>query len=127
MFALAAWTVAILLLMVSLRVASKVKPSDFAMGESDRVPLRPRLAHRNYVNLLELPVLFYVVGMLGYVSGASLATLVPLAWTYVGLRVLHSLIHIGYNNVAHRALVFAASNIVLVVMWVFAWQALDRA
>ena len=98
MFALAAWTVAILLLMVSLRVASKVKPSDFALGESDRVPLRPRLAHRNYVNLLELPVLFYVVGALVYASGVSPGTLVPLAWTYFGLRILHSLIHIGYTT-----------------------------
>ena len=38
----------------------------------------------------------------------------------VGLRVLHSLIHLTYNHVIQRLLVFAASNFVLVALWVLA-------
>jgi hypothetical protein len=121
MFALAAWTLIVLLVMVGLRVASKLRPAEFALGESDRVPLRARLAHRNYQNLLELPLLFYVVCTLLVVSNGA-ATSVQWAWIFVGLRVAHSLVHIGYNNVIHRLLVFTASNFVLVKLWYDLWQ-----
>ena len=36
---------------------------------------------------------------------------------YVALRITHSLIHLSYNRVRHRMLVFAVSNVVLIVMW----------
>jgi len=53
-------------------------------------------------------------------------TAILLAWTYFGLRVLHSLIYLGYNKVLHRFLVFAASNVVLLIMWLLLLQALAR-
>lgn len=124
MFALAAWTIVVLLLMVGLRVASKLRPAEFALGESERVPLRARLAHRNYQNLLELPLLFYVVCVVLFAAKAP-ASLALWAWLFVILRMLHSLVHIGYNNVIHRLLVFAASNFVLLMLWYQAWRALQ--
>jgi hypothetical protein len=36
----------------------------------------------------------------------------------VGLRIVHTAIHLSYNNVAHRLIPFAASNVVLIAMWV---------
>ena len=41
-----------------------------------------------------------------------------MAWTYVGLRAVHSVIHVTYNNVMHRLSAFALSNIVLGLFWV---------
>ncbi len=123
MFALAAWTLIVLLVMVGLRVASKLRPAEFALGESDRVPLRARLAHRNYINLLELPLLFYVVCTLLYVTNAAPASVVQWAWIYCGLRMAHSFVHIGYNNVIHRLVVFTASNFVLIKLWYDVWRA----
>lgn len=41
-----------------------------------------------------------------------------LAWAYVALRVIHTLIHLTYNNVLHRLTAFAASNGVLGTLWV---------
>lgn len=41
--------------------AGKVGPEDFKYGESERVPGDVSLPNRNYMNLTELPVLFYVV------------------------------------------------------------------
>ena len=41
-----------------------------------------------------------------------------LAWTYVALRVAHSLIHLTTNNVMHRLTLFGISNVVLVTMWI---------
>ena len=41
-----------------------------------------------------------------------------LAWIYVGLRYLHAFIHIVYNQVMHRFLVYITSCLVLLAMWV---------
>ena len=45
-----------------------------------------------------------------------------LAWAYVGLRIAHSVVHLSYNHVIHRLVVFAASNLVLVILWMLAAQ-----
>ena len=40
-----------------------------------------------------------------------------LAWTYVGLRVLHSAIQLNGNRVRWRFNAFAASTAVLLAIW----------
>ena len=48
---------------------------------------------------------------------------VTLAWAYVGLRLLHSVIHLTYNRVLHRAAVLGLSNFVVVALLLrLAWQ-----
>jgi len=42
------------------------------------------------------------------------------AWAYVALRIVHSLIHLTYNQVLHRLAAFTLSNGALVVLWVLA-------
>ena len=107
--------------------AGQVKAEDFRYGESPRVPGSVALPNRNYMNLLELPVLFYVVCLMALVTASVTPVTLSLAWAYVGLRALHSAIHITYNNVRHRLLAFIASNLVLMAMWiaffVHAWLA----
>ena len=78
------------------------------------------------MNLLELPVLFYVVCLVFYVGAQPTPAAVWLAWAYVGLRALHSAVHLTYNHVLHRLYVFAASNAVLVALWVLAAARLVR-
>jgi hypothetical protein len=83
-FALAAWTFLILVLIAVRRVraglAGRVRPADFRFGESAGVPPDVSLPNRNYMNLLELPVLFYVVCVIVFVSGSPSALQVGLAW-----------------------------------------------
>lgn len=122
-FALAGWTGLILLLVAGQRLTAGVSPREFALGESAQVPERAVLVNRNYMNLLELPLLFYVACILGFAVPTSSTWLLPLAWAYVALRVAHSLIHILYNNVLHRFLVFATSNFVLLALWVVVGRA----
>ncbi len=98
--------------------AGQVGPEDFKLGESARVPGNVSIPNRNYMNLTELPVLFYAICLMFYVTARTDMTVVWLAWTFVALRVLHSIIHITYNNVFHRLSVFAISNFVLLAMWV---------
>jgi len=98
--------------------AGQVGAGDFRYGESPRVPGEVSIPNRNYMNLLELPILFYVVCVLNYITSPTVSGLtLALAWIYVALRVAHSLIHLTYNNVMHRLAAFAAGNFVLMAMW----------
>ena len=118
---LALFTLTILLLILMKRIRAavnkQVKIDDFKYGESDTVPVWVCLPNRNFMNLLEVPLLFYVVSIFIFITQHVDILFVYLAWAYVVLRVIHSAIHLGYNNVVHRALIFGLSNAVLVIMW----------
>jgi len=98
--------------------AGQATRDDFALGESPAVPPHVVLANRNYMNLLELPVLFYVACLMYYVTGRLDPAALYVAWTYVALRAVHSAIHISYNHVLHRVAAFAVSNFVLLAFWI---------
>ena len=121
MCALAAWTFAVLLLVpiARFRAAARgqVNAGDFRFGESARVPGAVSLPNRNFMNLLELPMLFYAVCVALYVTLSVDPVAVALAWLYFVLRVAHSLVHLTYNNVFHRLGFYAASAVVLALMW----------
>jgi hypothetical protein len=117
-FVLAAWTGLILVLVAARRMTAGVAPREYALGEPARLPPEVSLVNRNYMNLLEIPVLFYVICLVAYSAQAASPSILPLAWGYVGLRIVHSLIHITYNTVLHRFLAFVLSNVVLVALWV---------
>ena len=121
MVALATLTFAVLLLIPVRRFragfAGQIKDDDFKYGESERVPPEVCIPNRNMMNLLELPMLFYVACLTYLVIGQVNETALTLAWTYVGLRTVHSIIHVTYNRVRHRLVVFGLSNVVLVMFW----------
>jgi hypothetical protein len=117
-FVLATWTWLILLLIAARRLFAGVHPKEFELGESVNVPVKVSLPNRNYMNLLELPILFYVICLIVFTAQISTPYLLPLAWGYVALRVVHSLVHITYNSVLHRFVAFALSNFILVALWV---------
>jgi hypothetical protein len=98
--------------------AGQVKAADFEFGESPRVPGRVSLPNRSYMNLLELPVLFYIACLMFFVAGKVDGLVLAVAWTYVALRIVHAAIHLTYNRVMHRLIPFAASNFVLLGFWV---------
>lgn len=119
--ALVGWTLLVLLTIPFYRFkagfAGKITPRDFTYGESARVPDQTRIPNRHYMNLLEAPLLFYVVCVIMVLTQRVDDTAVMLAWVYFGLRMLHSLIHMTYNHVLHRLGVFATSTLVLGVIW----------
>lgn len=121
MGALALLTLLVLTLVAVRRFGSGYRGEtsyrNFRIGESDATPDYVRLANRNFVNLLEAPVLFYVVCLMYAVAGRVSPAAVTLAWVYVGLRAAHSAVHLGYNNVLHRFIVYLASNVALIALW----------
>ena len=87
------------------------------------LPPRVRWKADNYNHLMEQPTLFYAIAIvLALVDpdGANRA----LAWTYVGLRVVHSLVQALFNKIELRFAVFSLSSIVLIVLTVRAAIAL---
>lgn len=86
--------------------------------ENYEVPAMVRQVSNNYRNLFEFPVAFYVLCLALAVTGLSDTWHLAMAWFFVGTRVIHSLVHITYNNVLHRFLVFVTGVITVAVMWV---------
>ena len=81
-----------------------------------RLPARVRWKADNYNNLMEQPTLFYAVALTLALLGAANELNVALAWLYVGLRIVHSLVQALINVVAMRFAVFMAATLVLAVL-----------
>jgi hypothetical protein len=78
---------------------------------------------RAFMNLLEVPVLFYLVCVLMLVTGKWDGTQVVLAWVFVAIRAVHAAIHIGVNRVPLRFAAYLAGCLTLGVIWIrFATQ-----
>lgn len=77
---------------------------------------RDRYITDNYNHLFEQPTLYYAVVVYIYLMEHTDELHLQLAWGYVGLRVVHSIIQLTSNNVSWRALVFILSSLCLVGM-----------
>jgi hypothetical protein len=70
----------------------------------------------NYNHLLEQPTLFYAVTLSLVILGASDAINTSLAWSYVALRIAHSLVQATTNVILIRFSIFVVSSIVLLAL-----------
>ena len=75
-------------------------------------------ASDNFRNLFELPVLFYAGALLAAQLGVSDGVSLALAWAFVALRVVHSLVHCTFNHVMTRFVAYALATLVLIAFWV---------
>jgi hypothetical protein len=71
----------------------------------------------NLKNLFEMPILFYVGMLLSMILMIQDPLLVQLAWGFVVLRIVHSLVHCTYNRVMHRFVAYLASSVILMLIW----------
>lgn len=97
--------------------AGKVKPGDIALGQAGW-PLKVQQVSNAYENQLASPILFYLGIVLALLTGSTSVLLLVLAWAYVGLRLLHALIHVTSNHLRSRFMAFAAGLLVLLGYWV---------
>ncbi|MEQ9663239.1 MAG: MAPEG family protein [Parasphingopyxis sp.] len=127
--ALVLWTMLIWLWMYVTRIPAmgkaKIDTANMVGGTGkdldNALPAQVQWKAHNYNHLLDEPTLFYAVALSLALLGAGDGFNVTLAWAYVGLRVLHSLIQTTVNRVMFRFLVFALSSIVLI------WLAINAA
>jgi hypothetical protein len=70
----------------------------------------------NLKNLFELPVLFYALALLLFVTAQVDATHVTAAWVFVGFRALHSAVHCTFNLVMLRFSLYLISTLAVWLM-----------
>ena len=120
--ALVAWTLVMWLWMYATRIPAIAKanleldPNAPNGQQMAMLPPRVRWKADNYNHLMEQPTLFYAIAITLAVLGAGDGVNATLAWAYVGLRVLHSLIQVLVNKIEVRFLVFTVSTLPLIAL-----------
>src|SRR5688572_1721203 len=97
--------------------ARRINPQAIATSQNAAATLRDVAAADNFRNRFEAPVLFFAVCLALAITDTVTAPQLTLAWIYVGLRAVHSFIHVTYNRVMHRFAAYAASLVCLFLMW----------
>jgi hypothetical protein len=64
-----------------------------------------------------MPVLFYVLTILAYITHLAGIVFVILAWIFVIFRILQATVHVTSNNVRLRGPLFAVATIALAINW----------
>ena len=122
--ALVLWTFVMCAWLYATRIPAIVKakivfdPTQPAAAFHAQLPASLRWKADNYDHLLQQPTLFYAVALvlvLG-LTGADDGLNIGLAWLYVALRVVHSLVQATVNVIMIRFSVFAVATLVLLAM-----------
>ena len=124
MAVLAAWTMFMWLWMYATRIPAMNKAGVDAgsltggTGKSldDILPANIQWKAHNYNHLHEAPTVFYAVALALAMMGAGDGFNAQLAWIYVGLRIVHSIVQATVNKVMVRFLIFALSSLVLIML-----------
>ncbi len=91
---------------------------DFATMKLDNAGDKVRVADRNFVNQFEIPVLFFVASLAAMQVNAVGYLFTVIAWGFVASRIVHTLIHIGANNLKSRYYCFLVGCLLVLAMWV---------
>ena len=106
--------------MAGLRTAAfasgAVEPRDIALREPNWPPRTTQIANA-FHNQLEVPILFYVLTILAWVTRHADLAFVVMAWIFVASRLVHAFIHTTDNFVRRRGLAYIVGVIVLALMW----------
>lgn len=120
--ALVMWTFVMWVWLYATRLPAVIKggivydPKRPASEFMDRIPPQVRWKADNYNHLHEQPTIFYAVALTLAMIGAGGGLNATLAWIYVGLRVVHSLIQATVNAVMPRFLIFVLASLMLFVL-----------
>jgi len=107
--------------LLRLRIAAvkggEIRLSAFRLNNHADQPAHLQQASRNYSNLFEVPMLFYVGSTLTLALHLETTAALVFAWLFVVTRALHSWIHLTNNNVIRRMQIFMASNLCMLIIW----------
>lgn len=122
--ALVAWTMVIWVWMYVTRLPAirrsgmKLDPQAPRGEQMSTLPAHVRWKADNYNHLMEQPTQFYAIALVLALVGRGDGWGLVLAWTYVGLRVIHSLVQTTWNKIEVRFSLFFLSSLVLIAMTV---------
>lgn len=88
-------------------------------------PEESRVVNKSIANQFELPILFYAVSVLLYITQADNLLAVVLAWLFVAARYAHAYVHVFGNRLHLRRPLFGLGFATLFALWVWlvAWMA----
>lgn len=122
MLVLIAWTAGVGCLAVSRRVnevrTKRIPLQSIARPRDIAAMLEDTQATDNFNNLLQVPLLFYVWCLASAQAHAVNGYVLLVGWSYVGLRMAHTVIQVTHNRVMQRFRVWVLSNFVLMLLWV---------
>lgn len=120
--ALMIWTMIIWAWMYITRIPAiqkaQIQPDDAQIvGLLDqKLPQSVQWKAHNYNHLHEAPTVFYAVAIVLAIIGQGDGMNAFIAWIYVGLRVIHSLVHVTANKVMVRFVLFLLSSLALIAL-----------
>ena len=124
--ALAAWTLVMLVWMYIARIGAmrragiSIKGRRGTRGLDGIIPDEANWKAHNYTHLTEQPTIFYAVALSLALMDFGGGINAWLAWAYVGLRIVHSLIQATVNVVRWRFLAFTLASICLLALTIHA-------
>ena len=120
-FVLVLWTSVIFLVLAFGRVKYTKNPQDAAHSKDLKgtMPDWVERAADNYNHLFEQPVAFYALTLCIAVINDFDSFMVQLAWAFVVLRIMHSLVQLTFNLVLLRFFIFVMGWLVLALMAYF--------
>jgi len=124
--ALVAWSLVVYVWMYVARIGAmrargiSAKGMRGTRGLDGIIPDETNWPAHNYAHLMEQPTIFYAIVIALILMGFDHPINVYLAWAYVGLRVVHSLIQATVNIVIYRFLIFTLSSLCLIGLTVHA-------
>lgn len=80
------------------------------------LPPQVRWKADNYNHLMEQPTIFYATALALAVAGDTSGVNLVLAWGYVGVRIVHSLVQALINKIEVRFGLFVLSSLLLLAM-----------
>jgi hypothetical protein len=92
------------------------RPDNVALREPNWSEHTLQVAYA-FSNQFELPVLFYVLTILAYVTHLAGVLFVILAWVFVIFRYLQAFVHVTSNRIRVRGAFFGVAALALAVMW----------
>lgn len=101
-----------------LRAKMRMDPRAPRGEQMATLPAEVRWKADNYNHLMEQPTLFYAIVIVLALLGRDRGVDLGLAWAYVGLRVIHSLVQVLINKIELRFALFLISSLVLLAMTV---------
>ena len=88
-----------------------------------QIPASVRWKADNYNHLMEQPTLFYAIALVLALVGEGDGLNAQLAWAYVAIRVVHSLVQATVNVILVRFSIFMIGSLVLLMLTFRAAQA----
>jgi len=122
--AMVAWSLVMWVWMYATRIpamnAAKIDTMNLVGGSGADlkkvIPPKAQWPADNYNHLMEQPTLFYAIALVLALLGTGGGVNLMIAWAYVALRVVHSLVQATFNRVIIRFAIFSLSTLCLMAL-----------